>query len=97
VLGFRVGDMAYITDANFISDESLAKLKGLKVLVLNALRRTSHLSHFTLDEAIAIANQLKPEAAYFTHLSHLMGLHADVAAELPAGMHLAYDNLAVEF
>ncbi len=96
VLGFRVGDMAYITDAKTISPENMDKLRGLKVLVLNALRRTEHLSHFTLDEAVAIAQELKPEMTYLTHLSHLMGCHADVAAELPAGIQVAYDGLCVE-
>lgn len=96
VLGFRVGDVAYITDAKTISPENMDKLRGLKVLVLNALRRTTHLSHFTLNEAVAIAQELKPEMTYLTHLSHLMGCHADVAAELPAGIQVAYDGLCVE-
>lgn len=96
VLGFRVGDVAYITDANFIPEASMARLRGLKVLVLNALRKKQHLSHFTLDEAIDLVNVLKPERAYFTHISHLMGPHAEVAPEIPAGMELAVDGLVVE-
>jgi phosphoribosyl 1,2-cyclic phosphate phosphodiesterase len=96
VLGFRVGDVAYITDAKSISQDNLDKLRGLKVLVLNALRRTSHVSHFTLDEAIAIAQDLGAESTYLTHLSHLMGRHADIVQELPAGIHIAYDGLVVE-
>ena len=96
VLGFRVGDIAYITDANFISEESKAKLQGLKVLVLNALRRTSHLSHFTLDQAVELALELGAEQTYFTHMSHLLGRHEEVELELPAGIHLAYDGLSVE-
>ena len=96
VLGFRIGDFAYVTDANFISPESMAKLHGLKVLVLNALRRKSHLSHFTLDEAIEVSQQLRPETTYLTHLSHLMGLHSEVEAELPPGIHIAYDRLQIE-
>ncbi|MEY3444597.1 MAG: hypothetical protein RLZZ519_2878 [Bacteroidota bacterium] len=96
VLGFRVGDIAYITDANFISEESKAKLQGLKVLVLNALRRTDHLSHFTLDQAVALAQELGAEQTYFTHMSHLLGRHAEVELELPAGIHLAFDGLSVE-
>ncbi|HEX2900854.1 MAG TPA: MBL fold metallo-hydrolase [Bacteroidia bacterium] len=96
VLGFRVGDMAYITDANYISEESKEKLKGLKVLVLNALRRTDHLSHFTLDQAVALAQELGAEQTFFTHMSHLMGLHSDVEQELPVDIHLAFDGLVVE-
>lgn len=96
VLGYRVGDLAYITDANFISAESMEKLRGVKVLVLNALRRTSHLSHFTLAEAVAIAAEIGAEMTYLTHLSHLMGRHKDVAAELPAHVQVAYDGLVVE-
>jgi phosphoribosyl 1,2-cyclic phosphate phosphodiesterase len=96
VLGFRVGDVAYITDANYISPESMAKLQGLKVLVLNALRRTSHLSHFTLDEAVTISQELGAGQTYLTHLSHLMGTHAEVSADLPPGVQVAYDGLQVE-
>jgi phosphoribosyl 1,2-cyclic phosphate phosphodiesterase len=96
VLGFRIGDLAYITDAKFISPDNMDKLRGLKVLVINALRRTTHLSHFTLDEAVAIAQELQPEMTYLTHLSHLMGCHEAVTAELPPGIAVAYDGLAVE-
>ncbi len=96
VLGFREGGFAYITDANHIPDRSLEQLKGLKVLVLNALRMKKHLSHFTLEEAIEIVNLLQPEKAYFTHLSHLMGRHEDVSKLLPPGIEIAYDGLSVE-
>jgi phosphoribosyl 1,2-cyclic phosphate phosphodiesterase len=96
VLGFRVGDIAYITDANHIPDESKEKLRGLKVLVLNALRRTDHLSHFNLAQAVAMAQELGAERAYFTHISHLMGRHADVEGELPEGIGLAWDGLTIE-
>lgn len=95
VLGFRIGDIAYITDASHIPPESKDKLRGLKVLVLNALRRTQHISHFTLDQAVELAQELAPKQAYFTHISHLMGRHADVQAELPAGISLAWDGLSV--
>ena len=95
VLGYRIGDIAYITDANYISPEAKEKLKGLKVLVVNALRRTHHLSHFNLEEAIALAKEVGAEQTYFTHLSHLMGTHSDVQFELPAGIDLAYDGLVV--
>ena len=96
VLGFRIGDFAYITDANYISPESMAKLKGLKVLVLNALRKKKHLSHFTLDEAVEMSQTLGAETTYLTHLSHLMGRQADVEKELPANVHIAFDDLQIE-
>jgi len=96
VLGFRFGDFTYITDANFISVEEKKKIQGTKVLVLNALRREHHISHFTLDEAIDLAKELKAEQTYFTHISHQLGLHDKVNEELPAGMQLAYDGLKVE-
>jgi phosphoribosyl 1,2-cyclic phosphate phosphodiesterase len=95
VLGFRFGDFTYITDANFISDEELEKVKGSKVLVINALRKTTHISHFTLDEALEVIDKIKPEKAYITHISHMMGLHAAVEKELPAHVHLAYDGLTL--
>lgn len=95
VLGFRFGDFTYITDANFISDEELEKVKGTQVLVINALRKTTHISHFTLDEALEVIDKIKPKAAYITHISHMMGLHADVTKELPAHVHLAYDGLTL--
>ena len=96
VFGFRVNDFTYITDANFISDKEKEKIKGTKVLVLNALRREKHISHFTLDEAIAIANELKATTTYFTHISHQLGLHKDVSKELPPNIKLAYDRLSLE-
>lgn len=96
VYGFRIGDLAYITDANYISPEEKEKLKGLKVLVLNALRKEEHISHFTLSEALELVNELKPEKAYFTHISHQMGFHDEVEAELPENVFLAYDELEIE-
>ena len=96
VLGFRISAMAYITDANYLSPVELEKLKGLKVLVLNALRKEKHFSHYCLGEALDIIAQLRPRQAYLTHISHEMGLHAEVAKELPAGVALAYDNEEVE-
>lgn len=95
VLGYRVGELAYITDANHIALEELAKLDGLKVLVLNALRKEKHFSHYSLPEALEVIGEVKPERAFLTHISHEMGLHAEVAAELPDGVALAYDNLEV--
>lgn len=96
VLGFRAGDVAYITDANFIAPEEKDKLKNLDVLVLNALRLKEHISHFNLREAMALVEELKPKRAYFTHISHLMGRHEAVSHGLPANVHLAYDGLVVE-
>jgi phosphoribosyl 1,2-cyclic phosphate phosphodiesterase len=96
VLGFRIGDVAYVTDANHIPAHSMDLLRGLKVLVLNALRRETHISHFNLSEALAVVAELKPERAYFTHISHLLGKHADVALELPENVELAWDGLELE-
>lgn len=96
VLGFRFGDFTYITDANFISEEEKDKIRGSKVLVLNALRMEKHISHFTLGEAIALAQELNIPQVYFTHISHQLGLHDEVMALLPPGMALAYDGLEVE-
>jgi len=96
VLGFRIGDFTYITDANYIAPEKLDIAKGSKVLVLNALRHQKHVSHFTLAEAIEIAKEVGAERTYFTHISHQLGLHEEVEASLPTGMHLAYDCLTIE-
>jgi len=93
VFGYRIGDFSYITDANFISDSEKEKLKGSKVLVLNALRKTEHISHFTLDQAAALAQEIGAEQTYLIHMSHQMGLHAEVDQELPEGINLAYDEL----
>ena len=95
VFGFRIGDFSYITDANYISDHEKEKIKNSKVLVLNALRREPHISHFTLDQAIELVNELKPEKAYFTHISHQLGLHGDVEKELPQNIEIAYDGLKI--
>lgn len=95
VYGFRIGDFTYITDAKTISEEEKSKIKGSKILVLNALRKEEHLSHFTLSEAIALAKEIGAEQTYFTHISHQLGLHDEVEAELPSGMYLAYDGLRI--
>lgn len=96
VLGFRVGNFTYITDANFISEAEKEKIKGSEVLVLNALRKEKHISHYTLDEAISLVKELNVSKAYFTHISHQLGLHDEVDNSLPDGMHLAYDGLQIE-
>lgn len=93
ILGFRIGQMAYITDANYIPPSSMALLKGVKLLILNALQKKKHHSHYSLSEAIDIAQQIGAQQTYFTHMGHLMGLHAEVEQVLPANMHLAYDGL----
>ncbi len=95
VLGFRFGDFTYITDANFINDNEKEKIKGSKVLIVNALRREQHISHFTLEEAIALGQELQVPQIYFTHISHQLGLHNEVEKELPPGFHLAYDGLEI--
>ena len=96
VLGYRIGAMAYITDANYIAPAEIAKLKGVKVLVINALRREKHFSHYSLPEALAVIEEVAPERAYLTHMSHEMGLHEEVSATLPPHVALAYDGLKVE-
>jgi phosphoribosyl 1,2-cyclic phosphate phosphodiesterase len=96
VTGFRVGDFTYITDASYISDEELNKIKGSRVIVLNALRNSKHVSHFSVGEAVDILKKLKPEAAFLTHLSHFVGLHEEVNKKLPGFIQLAYDGLEVE-
>ena len=96
VMGFRFGKFTYITDANHIDADSKEKIKGSEILVLNALRKQKHISHFTLDEAVTMAKELNVSLAYFTHISHQLGLHAVIEAELPEGIHLAYDRLVLE-
>ncbi len=96
VLGFRFGKFTYITDANRIDETEKAKIRGSEVLVLNALRKKSHVSHFTLAEAVAMSQELQVKSAYFTHISHQLGLHHAIEKELPAGIHLAYDGLILE-
>lgn len=97
VMGFRFGKFTYITDANRIEETEKEKIRGSDVLVLNALRKQTHISHFTLEEAIDMVTELKVPEAYFTHISHQLGLHADIEYELPDGIHLAFDGLMLEF
>ena len=96
VLGFRFGKFTYITDANRIDESEKEKVGGSEILVLNALRKQHHISHFTLAEAIDVVQDLKVPKAYFTHISHQLGKHKEIEAELPDGMHLAYDGLVLE-
>ncbi len=96
IFGFRIKDFTYITDTNYIAPEEKEKIKGTKVLVVNALRKKKHISHFNLEEALALIKEIKPERAYLTHISHLMGRQADVEKELPENVFFAYDGLKLE-
>ena len=96
ILGYRIGGLVYITDALTIPDEEYAKMKQVDVLVINALRKQPHLSHQTLDEALRVIERVQPREAYLVHMSHHMGLTADVEKELPPHVHFAYDGLVVE-
>lgn len=93
VLGFRFGNFSYITDANFIPEESMKLLEGTEILVLNALQNDPHISHFTLNEAVGVAKKIGAKQAFFTHISHRLGLHDQIDKQLPEGMALAYDGL----
>jgi phosphoribosyl 1,2-cyclic phosphate phosphodiesterase len=95
ILGFRIGDFTYITDAKTVSNETIEKIRGTKILIINALQRQPHISHFTLDEAVEFAQKIGAEQTYFTHISHNLGLHEEVEKELPTGMKLAYDGLTL--
>ncbi len=95
VLGYRIGDITYITDANRIDSEEFKKIEGSKLLIINALQKTAHVSHFTLQEAIAIAKRINAPQTYFTHISHRLGLSDEVENELPLGINLAYDGLKI--
>jgi phosphoribosyl 1,2-cyclic phosphate phosphodiesterase len=96
VKAFRVGDFTYITDANAIAPSEMNKIHGSEVLVINALRKTPHMSHFTLDEALELIESIGPKRAYLTHLSHLMGKHEDIQKELPENVFVAYDGLKIQ-
>ncbi len=95
VLGFRFGDFTYITDANYISGEEMNKISGSKVLVLNALQKGAHASHFTLVQALEVIEKVNPEKAYLTHISHRLGLYGEVSKELPENVELAWDGLTL--
>lgn len=95
VFGFRIGDFTYITDANYISELEKEKIKGSKVLVLNALRKEKHVSHFSLDEAISLMKELRPSKGYLLHISHQLGMHSEISKSLPENIELAYDGLKI--
>ena len=97
VFGYRFGKFTYITDANRIEEIEKEKIRGSEVFVINALRHMKHISHYTLDEAITLVNELQVPGSYFTHISHQLGKHADINAQLPAGIQLAYDGLELSF
>ena len=92
VYGFRINDFSYLTDANYIEAPEFNKMKGSKVIIINALRKEKHISHFNLEEAVEIIRELKPEKAYITHISHQRGLNEDVRKELPGNVFLACDG-----
>ena len=96
VLGFRIGDFAYITDANYIPPEEKKKLKKLKILLICALRKKEHISHFALFQALEVINELQPEQAFLTHISHQLGLYSDVQKELPDRVSLSYDGMELQ-
>ena len=96
IFAYRIKDFTYITDANYISDEEKEKIKGSKIIVVNALRKEKHISHYNLEEALKLIKEIKPEIAYLTHISHYMGLHKNIEDELPKNVKLAYDGLKIE-
>ena len=95
VLGFRIKDFTYITDAKTVTESELEKVKGSKVLVVNALRKNEHISHFNLDEALSFIEKVNPEMAYLTHISHLFDSHEEIERELPENVRVAYDGLKI--
>jgi len=97
VFGFRIGDITYITDAKTISEKEKEKIKGSNILIINALRREPHMSHFNLEEALGFIEEIKPIKAYLTHISHLFGTHAEIEKELPHNVYMAYDGLSLDF
>ena len=96
VFGFRIKDFTYLTDVSHIPDEEFEKIKGSRFVIIDALQKEDHISHFTLNQAVEISQKLNPEKAYFTHISHKMGLHADIEKELPENIELSYDGLVIE-
>lgn len=96
VLGFRLGKFAYVTDAKTVSAESRKLLEGVEILVVNALQETAHISHFTLEEALAFIKDINPKEAYLTHISHRFGTHDYITSLLPSNVHVAFDQLSIE-
>jgi len=96
VTAFRIDNFTYITDANYISDQEKEKIKGTEILVINALRKEAHISHFTLQQALDFISEIKPKKAYLTHISHLLGGHDAISLELPDNVFMAYDGLEID-
>lgn len=96
ILGYRIGNFAYLTDVKYILEQEYGKLKDLDLLVINALRIEEHLSHLTLNEALAEVRKIMPKQTYFIHMSHHIGLHDDVQRNLPENVILSYDGLEIE-
>lgn len=96
VLGFKIGNICYITDMNHIDDAEIEKFKGVDILIINALRREKHISHFTLDQALGVIRKAQPRKAYLIHMSHQLGRHEQLSAELPEGVYSAYDGLTIK-
>lgn len=96
ILGFRIDNWAYITDASYISDNSIGLLKGCDTLIVNALRWEPHMSHFCVKEALEVVEKVKPRRTFLTHICHRMGLHSQAQAKLPQNVYLAYDGLTIE-
>jgi len=97
VFGYRIGDLAYITDAKTIPESSRALIRGIPTLIINCLHESHHISHFNLEEALAFIDDIKPQQTYLTHISHLFGTHDEISAKLPSGVKPAFDGLSVEF
>lgn len=95
ILGFKAGNLVYITDAKVVPDETIEKIKGIDTLVINSLRIEEHISHMSLEQTLQVIERVKPRIAYLTHLSHDMGLHAEVERLLPDNVKIAYDNLTL--
>ncbi|MFC2111821.1 MBL fold metallo-hydrolase [Bacteroidota bacterium] len=96
ILGYRIGEFAYVTDANFISPDEIEKIRGVGIFTICALRKKEHISHYNLEQALKVIDQVKPKMAYLTHISHMMGPSEEVEKELPGNVHLAYDMMSLE-
>jgi len=95
VYGYRIGDLTYITDTNSIPDQEMEKIRGTRILIINALRKEPHISHFNMEEALQVINRIQPEKAFLTHASHTFGKHEDIQKELPENVFMAYDGLSL--
>jgi len=97
ILGFKIGGLSYITDASYVSEEEIEKIKHTDILVINALRKDAHASHFNLTQALEFIDKVKPQKAYLTHISYQLGFHEEIEKMLPPNVFPAYDGLKVEF